>query len=154
MLKVESFSKSFKNTDAVTSLSFTVLPGEVLGLLGPNGSGKTTTLRAVTGLIRPDSGRIFVGQFDVQNSPIEAKRQLGFLSDQPAFFDSLTCWENICLLAKIYSTTNWESRAKALFEKFELADKRDSYPSELSKGLKQRLGLIGVLLHNPKLLLL
>jgi ABC-2 type transport system ATP-binding protein len=153
MIKIDQLSKAYRKTKAVVELSFTVNPGEVLGLLGPNGAGKTTTLRSIAGVLRPDSGKIQVGEFDIAKFPVEAKRLLAYLPDQPTFFDNLTCWEHIRFVANVYSVTDFESKAENLFERLNLKEKRDAFPSDLSKGMRQRLGLICSLLHSPRVLL-
>lgn len=154
MLKVSNLNKTFKKSNAVDNLSFEVMPGEVLGLLGPNGAGKTTTLRAIAGVMNFNYGEITIGEHCIQDSPIEAKKQMAYLPDQSAFFDNLTCWEHVRFVASVYQVADYETKGRALFDRFELTDKINEFPSELSKGMRQRLGLICALLHSPKLLLL
>jgi ABC-2 type transport system ATP-binding protein len=153
MVKIEGLSKAYKSTEAVSDLTFSVGPGEVLGLLGPNGAGKTTTLRSIAGVLRPDKGFISVGGFDISKSPIEAKALLAYLPDQPSFFDNLTCWDHIRFVAQVFSIADYETKAQRLFERLELTEKKKAFPSELSKGMRQRLGLICSLLHSPKVIL-
>lgn len=153
MIKVEKLSKSFGATDAVKELSFDLKPGEILGLLGPNGAGKTTTLRAIAGVLRVDAGEVFIGNFGIKTNPVEAKRILAYLPDQSSYFDYLTCWEHIRFVANVYQVSDWESKAEKLFERFQLASKKSSFSNELSKGMKQRLGLIAAFLHDPKFIL-
>jgi ABC-2 type transport system ATP-binding protein len=153
MINVAALSKTFRNTKAVNELSFAVQPGEVLGLLGPNGAGKTTTLRSLAGVLRPDQGTITIGEFDISKSPVEAKRLLAYLADQPTFFDNLTCWEHIRFVASVHGVADFENKARVLFERLELSEKKDAFASDLSKGMRQRLGLICSLLHAPKVLL-
>jgi ABC-2 type transport system ATP-binding protein len=153
MVKIENLSKSFEKTEAVVDLSFEVRAGEVLGLLGPNGAGKTTTLRSIAGVLKPDKGSITLGGFDLSKSPIEAKALLAYLPDQPSFFDNLTCWDHIRFVASVFKVSDYEKKGTALFDRFELAEKKNALPSELSKGMRQRLGLICSLLHSPKVIL-
>ncbi len=127
MIKIQGLSKSFRNSQAVSDLSFTVQPGEVLGLLGPNGAGKTTTLRSVAGVLRPNQGSIQIGNHNLAANPVEAKRLLGYLSDQPAFFDNLTCWEHVQFIANVHSVQNFEPKARLLFECFELTEKKKCF---------------------------
>lgn len=153
MIKIQGLSKSFRKTEAVSDLNFTVQPGEVLGLLGANGAGKTTTLRSIAGVLRPDRGTIQIGDYDIKSNPVEAKRLLSYLQDQPAFFDNLTCWEHIRFIASVHSVTDYEAKARALFDRLELTEKLDAFASDLSKGMRQRLGLICCLLPSPKVML-
>src|SRR5579872_6882727 len=92
---VQEFHKSYEHTVAVQSLSFVVMPGQILGLLGPNGAGKTTTMRAICGIIPPTHGRLMVAGHDVVAEPVEAKRQLAYVPDDPHLFDTLTVWEHL-----------------------------------------------------------
>ena len=102
VIQVANFHKSYKTTVAVEDLSFEVLPGQVLGLLGPNGAGKTTTMRAIAGIIPPTRGRLFVGGVDVQLDPVNAKRRLAYVPDDPKLFDALTVWEHLRFVAATY----------------------------------------------------
>ncbi len=154
MVKVQSLSKRYRGVQAVVDLSFDIAPGEVLGLLGPNGAGKTTTLRMLSGVLRPDSGSIEIGGLEFSSNAIEVKKQSAYLPDEPVFFDHLTCWEHVRFIAGVYSMDEFEPRAESLFSRLELDGKKNAFPSELSKGLRQRLGLICSILHSPKLLLL
>jgi ABC-2 type transport system ATP-binding protein len=154
MIAVDRLTKSFRNLQAVKELSFTVQPGEILGLLGPNGAGKTTTLRSLAGVIRPESGTISIGGLNLTQSPIQAKQMIAYLPDQSSFFDNLTCWEHIQFVAEVYQIKDFQPLANQLFDRFELADKKNKFPSDLSKGMRQRLGLISAFIHNPKVLLL
>ncbi len=154
MLKVANLLKTFKKSNAVDHLSFEVMPGEVLGLLGPNGAGKTTTLRAIAGVMSFDKGEIAIDNHSIVNSAIEAKRRMAYLPDQSTFFDNLTCWEHVRFVASVYKVEDYENKGRALFDRLELTEKINEFPSELSKGMRQRLGLICALLHSPKLLLL
>jgi ABC-2 type transport system ATP-binding protein len=153
MIKVDGLFKSFYKKGAVTDLSFSVQPGEVLGLLGPNGAGKTTTLRAIAGIMNPDRGAISVGGFDITKSPVEAKSLLAYLPDQPVFFHHLNCWEHVRFVANVFGVPNYEEKARKLFERFELTEKIAAFPVDLSKGMKQRLGIICSLIHSPKAIL-
>ena len=150
MLKVESISKSYRNLEAVRSLSFEVRPGEVLGLLGPNGAGKTTSLRTLAGALKPDQGSIHINGLDLSKAPVEAKMQIAFLPDSPTFFGNLTCWDHVRFIAKVYQVEDFEKKATALFDRLDLTSKKNEFPNALSKGMCQRLGLICAFLHNPR----
>jgi ABC-2 type transport system ATP-binding protein len=153
MIEVTALSKSFGKFSAVRDLSFTVRPGEVLGLVGPNGAGKTTTLRASVGIIPPTSGAIHIAGNDLLTEPVKAKRALAFFPDEPRLFDYLTVRQHLAFVARIYGVANHESLAQPLLEELEIADKADKLPGELSRGMKQKLAIACGLLHSPPVLI-
>ncbi|MGE6763606.1 ABC transporter ATP-binding protein [Corallococcus interemptor] len=153
-LDVEGLEKTYGAVQAVKGLSFQVAPGEVLGLVGPNGAGKTSTLRCLAGILPPSSGRVRVAGFDVAASPVEAKRHLAFLPDEPRFFEYLTVWEHLNFTARLYGVEDWEERGRALLEEMELTGREKSLPGELSRGMKQKLSIACGFLHQPRLILL
>lgn len=154
MIEVSGYSKQYGDTLAVNSLSFTVAPGDVLGLVGPNGAGKTTTLRALAGILQPTSGSIRIAGVDMQQDPVAAKSRLAFIPDEPALFDYLTVEEHLRFVARLYGVADAESRIPGLLEELELTAKRDALPTELSRGMKQKLAIACGLLHQPRVLLL
>jgi ABC-2 type transport system ATP-binding protein len=153
-LEVLGLEKAYEGVQAVKGLTFAVAPGEVLGLVGPNGAGKTSTLRCLAGIIPPTGGMVRVGGQDMANAPVAAKRELAFLPDEPRLFDYLTVTEHLNLVARLYGVADWRPRADALLEELELTAKRDCLPSELSRGMKQKLTIACGFLHDPKLILL
>jgi ABC-2 type transport system ATP-binding protein len=154
MIEVDELVKTYGTVQAVQGLSFTVRKGEVLGLVGPNGAGKTTTLRCMTGIIPPTSGRVRIAGFDLMAQPLDAKRRLAFVPDEPRLFDYLTSWDHMIITSRLYGVEDGADRAKLLLDEFELGDRRDSYPSELSRGMKQKLMVAMALLHRPEAILL
>jgi ABC-2 type transport system ATP-binding protein len=154
MIEVDGLVKHYGTVHAVQGLSLTVRKGEILGLVGPNGAGKTTTLRCMTGIIPPTSGRVRIAGFDLIAQPLEAKRRLAFVPDEPRLFDYLTSWDHLIITSKLYGVADGAARAKLLLDEFELGDRRDSYPSELSRGMKQKLMVAMALLHQPEAILL
>lgn len=154
MIDVAAYTKLYGNTVAVQSLSFHVAPGDVLGLVGPNGAGKTTTLRALAGILQPTSGRIQVAGIDLQADPVGAKSRLAFIPDEPQLFDYLTVAEHLQFVARLYGVRDAGPRIPALLEELELTAKRDALPTELSRGMKQKLAIACGLLHRPAALLL
>ncbi len=154
MIDVQEYSKLYGDTVAVKSLSFHVAPGDVLGLVGPNGAGKTTTLRALAGILQPTSGVIRIADIDLQKDPVQAKARLAFIPDEPQLFDYLTVTEHLQFSARLYGVADAGPRIPVLLEELELTAKRDALPTELSRGMKQKLAIACGLLHRPSALLL
>jgi ABC-2 type transport system ATP-binding protein len=154
MICVEALGKSYGDFAAVIELGFRVEAGEILGLIGPNGAGKTTTLRMLAGVHAPSSGSIAIAGFDIAKQPLDAKRHLALVPDQPELFASLTVWEHLDLAARLYRVADWEKRAAQLLDELELGDRRDTIVAELSRGMRQKTVLACALLHSPPALLL
>ena len=152
MIEVSGLCKRYGDFTAVNDLSFTVQPGEVMGLVGPNGAGKTTTLRCATGIIPATEGTMRVAGIDLVADPVGAKRQLAFFPDEPRLFDHLTVRQHLAFAAKIYQVPHHEAHANALLTELEIADKADQLPGELSRGMKQKLVIACGLLHSPKVM--
>jgi len=152
MIEVSGLTKRYGAFTAVNGLSFTVQSGEVMGLVGPNGAGKTTSLRCAAGIIPPTAGTLRVCGIDLAADPVAAKRQLAFLPDEPRLFEHLTVRQHLTFAAKIYQVVDAPARADALLAEMEIADKADQLPSELSRGMKQKLVIACGLLHSPKVL--
>ncbi|MDY7229947.1 ABC transporter ATP-binding protein [Hyalangium rubrum] len=154
VLEVVALEKAYGALKAVQGLSFQVAPGEVLGLVGPNGAGKTSTLRCLAGILPVSSGRVVVTGHDVAVAPVEAKRALAFLPDEPRLFEYLTVWEHLNFVARLYGVEGWEEKARALLSEMELVGKERALPGELSRGMKQKLSIACGFLHEPRLILL
>ena len=154
MIEVSGLTKRYGSFTAVNDLSFTVQPGEVMGLVGPNGAGKTTTLRCATGIIPATAGTLRVAGLDLVSDPVGAKRQLAFFPDEPRLFDHLTVRQHLAFAAKVYQVPRLEAetRGEALLAEMEIADKADQLPGELSRGMKQKLVIACGLLHSPKVM--
>jgi ABC-2 type transport system ATP-binding protein len=155
MIRVEQFSKAYGDFLAVSDLSFEVAAGNVLGLIGPNGAGKTTTLRALSGVIPPTSGRLLIDGHDINRDPLAAKSKLAIVPDEPNLFPSLTVWEHIVFVSRIYYLDDdWPTRANALLEEFDLASRKDTLADELSRGMRQKVAVTCALVHRPQVLIL
>ena len=156
MIEIEGLSKSFGEHAAVSGLDLTVAPGEIFGFLGPNGAGKTTTVRMLTGLIRPTSGRARVAGFDVAERPIEAKRAMGLVPDEPFVYPKLTGAEYLRFVGELYGARldEMKRRVPELLEMFELGPWGGELLESYSHGMRQKLVLAGILLHEPKVLVL
>jgi ABC-2 type transport system ATP-binding protein len=150
MIEVEALAKRYGSFTAVTGLSFSVSPGQVLGLVGPNGAGKTTALRCITGIIPMSAGTVRIAGHDLASDPVAAKRELAFFPDEPRLFDYLTVRQHLAFVARIYGVEGHEALAEPLLAELELADKADALPVELSRGMKQKLVIACGLLHSPK----
>ena len=153
MIEAEALTKLYDKFSAVDDLSLMVRPGEVLGLVGCNGAGKTTTLRCLAGIIPPTRGSVRVCGHDLSTDPIAAKRELAFFSDEPRLFDYLTVEQHLAFVARIYQVADYRERARPLLEELEIEDKRTQLPSELSRGMKQKLAIACGLLHSPRAIL-
>jgi ABC-2 type transport system ATP-binding protein len=153
VIDVSHLTKKYNDLTAVNDFSFRVEPGEIVGLIGPNGAGKTSTLRCIVGIQRATSGSVTIGGHDIVKDPVEAKRLLAFMADEPQLFEYLTVTEHLRLTARIYRTGDVEARSRALLEELELTEKANSLPSELSRGMKQKVAIACGLLHDPKVLL-
>ena len=152
MIQVEGLTKLYDKFPAVSDLSFTVRPGEVLGLVGPNGAGKTTTLRCLSGIIPATRGSVRIAGEDLAQNAIAAKRQLAFFSDEPRLFEYLTVWQHLVFTARIYQVLDYQEIGRHLLAELEMADKVDQLPGELSRGMKQKLAIACGLLHAPKVI--
>jgi len=153
MIEIDKLVKTYEGFTAVDELSLHVGAGEILGLVGPNGAGKTSTLRCLAGIIPMTSGTIRICGHDLVDSPIESRRQLAFVPDEPHLFDHLTAWDHMSLFARIYGVDNAEQRAEQLLAENDLAEQHQAFPGELSRGMKQKLIISCALLHEPKALI-
>ncbi len=152
---VEDYHKHYDKTVAVAGITFSVEPGEVLGLVGPNGAGKTTTMRALAGILVPTRGRLSIDGHDLARAPVAAKAALAYVPDDPRLFDQLTVWEHFRFIAGAYRLDDdWRPRAEELLVRFELVEKRDALASDLSRGMRQKVAIGCGYLHEPKAILL
>ena len=152
MIEVEALTKRYGSFTAVRDLSFSVKPGEVLGLVGPNGAGKTSTLRCLAGIIPPSAGRVRIAGHDLSSDPVAAKRALAFFPDEPRLFEYLTVRQHLAFVARVYGVADSEALSRPLLEELELSEKADVLPGELSRGMKQKLVIACGLLHSPSVM--
>ena len=152
-IHVEHISKSFGNTQAVRDVSFDVVPGEIFGLLGPNGSGKTTSIRIILDILQPDSGSV-----SILGGPMsEAKKnQIGYLPEERGLYQDILLDKCLEYLATLKGMTPQEIKQKlpAYLEEFDLCDHRKKKVKELSKGMQQKAQLIATLIHNPQVIII
>ncbi|MDL2300207.1 ABC transporter ATP-binding protein [Clostridiaceae bacterium OttesenSCG-928-D20] len=157
MLKINNFSKSYPNgKKAVDNISLEVNGGDIYGFVGHNGAGKTTTIRAVVGVLDFDEGEIFVDGYSVKADPIECKKRLAYIPDDPALYEYLTGTQYLNFICDIFEVGKEEriEKIKYFADKLELADDLNSLVSSYSHGMKQKLAVISALVHDPKLLIL
>ena len=152
----EGLAKSFPGVRAVDALSFDVSAGEIFGLVGPDGAGKTTTLRMLAGIMPPDAGHAFVAGFDVVRDPEGAKHALSYMPQRFGLYEDLTVDENIRFYADLFGVRHAgrEERSAQLLQAAGMNEFRKRLAGKLSGGMKQKLGLVCALIHRPKVLLL
>ena len=153
VIRVEGLTKRFGDFTAVDHVSFTVQRGEVVGYLGPNGSGKTTTIRMLLGLLLPSEGSAQVLGYDIRRQSEAIRRQCGYMSQKFSLYHDLTVEENLRFYAGVYGVRN-ESQIQGTLERVELTPQRRTRVSDLSTGWKQRLALAIAIVHHPQLLFL
>jgi len=153
-IEVQNLSKSFGRQQVVKDLDIKVYQGEVFGFLGANGSGKTTSIRLLCGLLTPDSGQGTCIGFDVLTQSTEIKKNVGYMPQKFSLYQELTVVENLEFIARIYAIENATDKIKSILNDLGLAPRASQLAAELSGGWKQRLSLAACLIHNPKLLLL
>lgn len=153
VLSVNRLNKTIKGIPIIHDMSFEVLAGEIFGFLGPNGSGKTTTIRMLVDLIKPTSGRITVCGYDVQRSPEQALRHIGCIVENPEVYSYLTGWENLEYFARMLGGID-EARIREVVSIVRLSERIHDKVSNYSLGMRQRLGIAQALLGRPKLLIL
>jgi ABC-2 type transport system ATP-binding protein len=156
MIRIENLVKTFGAKRAVDDLSFAVERGEVLGFLGPNGAGKSTTMRMITGFMPPTAGKVTVGKYDVIESPIEAKRLIGYLPENAASYPDMTVQAFLEFVAELRGLDG-SARKKAVNRVIELCFLQNVLPQSidtLSKGYKHRTCLAQALIHDPDVLIM
>ena len=152
MVEAEGLTKFYDELEALSDVWFKVEAGEILGLVGPNGAGKTTCLRILCGMIPPTRGVVRIGGHMLSEEPIQAKRLLAFIPDEPHLFDYLTVSEHLQFMARIYQLGDVSDRIAALLEDFDLADKANNLPAALSRGMRQKVAVCCGFLHNPRVI--
>ncbi len=152
MIKFENVSKTYNGTvKALDDVSFTVGKGELVGFIGPNGSGKTTTIKLLSGVLVPDNGVIKVNGFDVKKEPLKAKASIGYIPDSPDVFLRLKGIEFLNFIGDVYKVPVDERKKtiSELAERFELTNALNSQILSYSHGMRQKLMVISALLHKP-----
>lgn len=157
MIKINNVNKEYViGTKVVNNLNLEIKDGEIFGFLGPNGAGKTTTLKMITGVSSIDSGNIEINGVDITSNPIEAKKQFGFVPDNPDMFLRLKGKEYLKFMATIYGVDSKTAseRIEEYAKRFEIYDALNKQINDYSHGMRQKIVLIGALIHNPKVWIL
>lgn len=156
MIQAENLTKRYGLHTAIENVSFEVGKGEILGFLGPNGAGKTTTMRILAGFLPPTSGRASVAGFDLDEKPLEAKRRIGYLPENPPLYREMTVDSYLRFVGKIKGipSSSLDSRVAYAKERCSLNDHGSRLIRQLSKGYRQRVGLAQALIHDPDVLIL
>ena len=153
-IDVRNLVKRFGDRTVVDHVSMTVGEGEIVGFLGPNGSGKTTTIRIMCGLLTPDEGEGTVLGYDIRSEGLKIKREVGYMTQRFSFYEDLTIAENLEFVARLYQLRPVARHVTRTLEELGLAARRNQLAGTLSGGWKQRLALAACIMHRPKLLLL
>ena len=154
MLQVSGLVKEYKNHLAVNGLTFTINPGEIVGLIGPNGAGKTTALRCIAGILRPTSGKVLINGHDLISEQMEAKRGLAYVPEVPSLYELLTVYEHLRFVAMCFDNLKkFEADHERLLTKYNLWEKKDHLVATLSKGMRQKLAVACALIHDANVFL-
>ncbi|MGP4108572.1 ABC transporter ATP-binding protein [Virgibacillus sp. L01] len=155
-IKLKNLAKSYRRQEAVHNLNVEVKKGELFGFLGPNGAGKTTTIKMLTGLLEPTSGSAYINDVDIWKTPIEAKKKIAYVPDQPNLYPKLTGWDYLEFIASVFQVPEkkFQSKAKELLQIFSLTEQANDLIESYSHGMKQKIAICGALVHEPEVLFL
>lgn len=154
MIKIYNLTKNFGQLKAVDNLNLEIEKGEIFGFIGPNGAGKTTTIKMLTGVLAPTSGKIEIGGFDIQTQPVEAKKLIGYIPDDPYVYPELSGREFLYLVGRLFEVENLEEKIDKLLPIYQLENIVDGPFKDYSRGNKQKLTILAALLHQPKVLVI
>ena len=154
MIQVTELTKDYGARRALQSLTFETQQGEIVGFLGPNGAGKTTTMRILTGFMAPTSGEARVAGYDVVKESIEVRRRVGYLPETVPLYTEMVVFDYLKFMADLRHIPNADERVEETLEMVGLLDRSEGYIANLSKGMRQRVGLAQALLHRPEVLIL
>lgn len=155
-IQLADLVKTYGRQEAVQQLNLQVHKGELFGFLGPNGAGKTTTIKMMTGLLEPSDGSVEITGIDIWKDPIQAKKVVSYVPDQPNLYPKLTGWDYLQFIASVFRLPKDQflARAKELLHIFGLADRADELIEGYSHGMKQKIAICGALVHEPEVIFL
>ena len=156
MLKIENLTKVYGDKKAVDDLSLHIAPGEIYGFIGHNGAGKTTTLKSVAGILQFDAGEIYINGKSVKEQPLECKKEIAYIPDNPDLYDFMSGIKYLNFIADIFGVSAEEraARIKKYADTFELTDSLAEPIAAYSHGMKQKLAIIAAWLHTPRLIIM
>jgi ABC-2 type transport system ATP-binding protein len=156
IVQFQNIAKHFGEFEAVRGVSLDISAGEIFALLGPNGAGKTTLISMLMGMLRPTSGEVTVGGLSAFERGVECKRMIGFLPDEPVFYDFMSGRDILRFVGEMHGldSKTIETRSAAMAERLSLTDAMDEFAENYSRGMKKKLGLMCALLHEPALVVL
>lgn len=156
MLKIQNLTKIYGEKKAVDNLSLHIEPGEIYGFIGHNGAGKTTTIKSCCGILQFETGNIFVDGVSIRSSPLECKKKIAYIPDNPDIYEFMTGIQYLNFIADVFDVdvTKRKNRIYQYSEIFELTSDLSQPISEYSHGMKQKLAIIGALVHEPKLIIM
>ena len=156
MLKIENLTKVYGDKKAVDDLSLHIAPGEIYGFIGHNGAGKTTTLKSVAGILQFDAGEIYINGKSVKEQPLECKKEIAYIPDNPDLYDFMSGIKYLNFIAEIFgvSAEDRAARIKKYADTFELTDSLAEPVAAYSHGMKQKLAIIAAWLHTPRLIIM
>ena len=153
-LQIESLSKIYNGVEVVKSISFAIKRNEIIGLLGPNGCGKTTTIGMILGLLKPSSGKVLIDNQDIEKNRVDILKKINFISPYIELPKKLTVKQNLFVYGKLYNVENLDNKIEYLTEKLRLNEILNCITGELSSGQKNRVSLAKAIINDPILLLL
>ena len=156
MLKIEHLTKTYGEKKAVDDLSLHIEPGQIYGFIGHNGAGKTTTLKSAVGILGFDSGEIYIDGISIKDDPIECKKRIAYIPDNPDLYNYMSGVKYLNFVADIYGVPQEarKERIERYAAEFELTDALGQMISSYSHGMKQKLAVISALIHEPKLIIM
>jgi ABC-2 type transport system ATP-binding protein len=154
MIRVEGLTKDYGARRAIDNLTFNAKRGEILGFLGPNGAGKTTTMRILSGYMPPSAGKVEVAGFDILEQSLDVRRRVGYMPETVPLYPEMTVFDSLKFMADLRHLADPEDRVEDALESVHMGDRSESYVANLSKGMRQRVGLAQALLHSPEVLIL
>jgi len=155
-IKLFNLAKAYGKKSAVKGVDLEVTKGELFGFLGPNGAGKTTTIKMITGLLEPTSGYAELNGVNIWENPLEAKKVIAYVPDQPNLYPKLTGWDYLQFIASVFHVPEdkFQPKAEELLHTFGLSDRADELIESYSHGMKQKIAICGALVHEPDILFL